>query len=168
MSTLLLMNFPQKVCNNPSMQIHLSKVVLPVVMLTAIAFLFSSEQQAVHAQQSAVGIWDGIYTEQQVARGQSVYQEVCASCHKEDLTGQDMTPSLVGIGFSFKWQGKNLQELYASMRYGMPQSAPGSLSDQAYADLTALLLSLNGYPAGESELGADEDRLTLIEITSQR
>ncbi|MDP6415244.1 MAG: cytochrome c [Gammaproteobacteria bacterium] len=150
------------------MQTHLSKIIWSAVLFFDIALLHSGQHQAVHAQESAAGIWDGIYTEQQVARGQSVYQEACASCHKEDLTGQDMTPSLVGIGFSFKWQGKNLQELYASMRYGMPQDAPGSLSDQAYADLTALLLSHNGYPPGESELGADEDRLALIEITSQR
>ena len=115
----------------------------------------------------APGIWEGVYSAEQASRGQQIYMDACAECHREDLTGQDMSPSLVGIGFSFKWQGKNLRELYASMRYGMPQSAPGSLSDSAYADLTAFLLSRNGFPAGSGELIANEAMLATIEITSQ-
>ena len=103
-------------------------------------FVFSSTQR-LEAQDTVVDIWQGIYTDDQVTRGASTYQTECASCHREDLTGQDMSPSLVGIGFSFKWEGRNLQELYASMRYGMPQSAPGRLSYCEYVDLTAFLLS---------------------------
>ena len=109
-------------------------------------------------EQSSLGIWEGIYTEAQATRGQTVYQAECASCHRQDLTGQDMSPSLVGVGFSFKWQGRNVQELYASMRYGMPQIAPGSLS-------TAFLLFSNGFPSGDGELSSDEDQLALIEIS---
>ena len=129
-------------------------------------FVFSSTQR-LEAQDTVVDIWQGIYTDDQVTRGASTYQTECASCHREDLTGQDMSPSLVGIGFSFKWEGRNLQELYASMRYGMPQSAPGSLSNSAYVDLTAFLLSRNGYPAGNAELSADENELAKIEISRQ-
>jgi len=121
----------------------------------------------VEAQQSPPGIWDGIYTDAQVTRGQTIYQAECATCHLADLTGQDMSPSLVGVGFSFTWQGRSVQELYTIMRFGMPQTAPGSLSDRAYADLTAFLLSKNGFPAGDEELTADEDRLALIEITDK-
>ena len=129
-------------------------------------FVFSSTQR-LEAQDTVVDIWQGIYTDDQVTRGASTYQTECASCHREDLTGQDMSPSLVGIGFSFKWEGRNLQELYASMRYGMPQSAPGRLSNSAYVDLTAFLLSRNGYPAGNAELSADENELAKIEISRQ-
>lgn len=118
--------------------------------------------------QSYPSIWSGIYTSDQAARGEAVYLEDCAECHREDLTGQDMSPSLIGIGFTFKWEGKNLQELYASMRYGMPQNAPGSLSNGQYAALTAYLLASNGFPAGESELTSDEDDLAKIRITSNR
>tara|TARA_B100000686_G_scaffold25487_1_gene24688 strand:- start:1381 stop:1788 length:408 start_codon:yes stop_codon:yes gene_type:complete len=120
------------------------------------------------AAQSEPSIWSGIYTSDQATRGESVYLKDCADCHREDLTGQDMSPSLVGIGFAFKWEGKNLQELYASMRYGMPQNAPGSLSNGQYAALTAYLLAKNGFPAGESELTSDEDELSKIEITNNR
>ncbi|MDP6536948.1 MAG: cytochrome c [Gammaproteobacteria bacterium] len=135
------------------------------IMFAGVALIHGNPLQVVHAQQAVPGLVDGVYTQAQVARGEVVYQEQCASCHREDLTGQDMTPSLVGIGFSFTWQGKSLQELYNSMRFSMPQTAPGSLSDQAYADLTAMLLQRNGYPAGVTDLVADEERMAKIEIT---
>jgi mono/diheme cytochrome c family protein len=118
--------------------------------------------------QTTPTIWQGVYTSAQATRGEAVYTEHCAECHREDLTGQDMSPSLVGIGFTFKWEGKNLQELYASMRYGMPQTAPGSLSNSEYAALTAFLLSRNGFPAGEAELSPNENELATIAITGNR
>lgn len=116
--------------------------------------------------QSMPPIWSGIYTADQATFGESVYRDECAECHREDLTGQDMSPSLVGIGFTFKWEGRNLEELYASIRYGMPQTAPGSLSNSQYVALTAYLLAKNGFPAGESELSSDEDELAKISITN--
>ena len=118
--------------------------------------------------QEPVSIWSGIYTENQAIRGEEIYTEECADCHREDLRGQDMSPSLVGIGFTFKWEGKNLQEFYASMRFGMPQTAPGSLMDSQYVALTAFLLSRNGFPAGDLELTADQEQLENITITSSR
>ena len=150
------------------MQFPSRKLLLSAHLLLGATLLYSSQQPAVQAQQSPPGIWEGVYTEAQVTRGQTIYQAECATCHLADLTGEDMSPSLVGVGFSFSWQGRSLQELYAIMRFGMPQTAPGSLSDRAYIDLTAFLLARNGFPAGDAELTADEDRLALIEITSKR
>lgn len=143
------------------------KTISPSLLLPSIVLLSLSQLQSVCAQQTPRGIWDGVFTNAQAISGETVYQTECASCHKEDLTGQDMSPSLVGVGFSFKWQGRSVQELYASMRYGMPQTAPGSLGDRAYAQLTAFLLLKNGFPAGAMELLADEDQLRLIQITSK-
>ena len=39
----------------------------------------------------------------------------------------------------------------------MPPDRPGQLSPRSYADLTAFLLSNNGYAAGSEELTADQD-----------
>ena len=39
----------------------------------------------------------------------------------------------------------------------MPPDRPGQLSPQSYVDLTAFLLSNNGYAAGTEELTADQD-----------
>ena len=148
------------------MQFLSRKLFFSAQLLMGATLLYSIPQQAVQAQQTPPGIWEGVYTDAQVERGQTVYRAECVSCHLADLTGQDMSPSLIGVGFSFSWQGRSLQELYAIMRFGMPQTAPGSLSDQAYADITAFVLSQNGFPSGASELTTDEDRLALIEITS--
>ncbi len=149
------------------MHIQVGKFLSSSLLLISATLLCSSQQHAVEAQESPPGIWDGIYTDAQVTRGQTIYQAECATCHLADLTGQDMSPSLVGVGFSFTWQGRSVQELYAIMRFGMPQTAPGSLSDRAYADLTAYLLARNGFPAGDEELTSDQDRLALIEITNK-
>ena len=50
------------------------------------------------------------------------------------------------------------------MRNTMPQSAPGSLSEETYADLVAYLLSEIGYPAGDEELSPDAAALEAIAI----
>jgi alcohol dehydrogenase (cytochrome c) len=39
----------------------------------------------------------------------------------------------------------------------MPPDRPGGLSPQTYANLTAFILSNNGYPASEKELPLDPD-----------
>jgi cytochrome c553 len=147
---------------------HLAKLFASRLVITGLMMLAFTPIKVSKAQGLPLDIWEGVYTVEQAKRGGSEYQTECASCHGEDLIGQDMSPSLVGIGFIFKWEGKNLQELYASMRYGMPQTAPGSLSNSAYADLTAFLLSRNGYPFGASELSVNENELAKIEISSRR
>lgn len=108
---------------------------------------------------------DGVYTEAQAARGKTVYLEQCVECHKEDLRGdQQMTPSLVGIAFTFRWKDKTLDDYFVGMRNTMPQSAPGSLSEETYADLVAYLLSEIGYPTGDEELSPDAAALEAIAI----
>ena len=110
---------------------------------------------------------DGVYTEVQAARGKTVYQEQCVECHKEDLRGdQQMTPSLVGIAFTFRWKDKKLYDYFVGMRNTMPQGAPGSLSEETYADLVAFLLSEIGYPTGKDELSTDPKVLDEIVIES--
>ncbi|MCE2461955.1 MAG: c-type cytochrome, partial [Pseudomonadales bacterium] len=59
---------------------------------------FGSEKQP-----ASRSVRDGVYTEAQAARGKAVYLEQCVECHKQDLRGDgQMTPSLVGIGFTFR------------------------------------------------------------------
>lgn len=117
------------------------------------------------AQAPARSVGDGVYTEAQAARGKAVYLDKCVECHKEDLRGdQQMTPSLVGIAFTFRWKDKNLYDYFVGMRNTMPQSEPGSLSEETYADLVAYLLSEIGYPPGQQELPTDTTALKDIAI----
>lgn len=117
------------------------------------------------AQAPARSVRDGVYTADQAARGKAVYLEKCVECHKEDLRGdKQMTPSLVGIAFTFRWKDKNLYDYFVGMRNTMPQSEPGSLSEETYADLVAYLLSEIGYPTGDQEILPDAAVLEAITI----
>jgi len=44
---------------------------------------------------------DGIYSEPQAARGETIYKESCASCHGDDLSGGGQAPALAGKEFNF-------------------------------------------------------------------
>lgn len=107
---------------------------------------------------------DGVYTAAQAERGRAVYAAQCEVCHKDDLRGEQMTPSLVGVSFAFRWNGESLYDYLAGMRSTMPQSAPGGLSDAVYVDLLAYILAENGYPTGDAVLVADADVLKTIRI----
>ena len=117
------------------------------------------------AQAPARSVRDGVYTEAQATRGKVVYLEQCVECHGEDLRGdQQMTPSLVGLAFTFRWKDKNLHDYFVGMRNTMPQGAPGSLSEETYADLVAYLLAEIGYPSGQDELSPEAIGLKDIAI----
>ena len=107
---------------------------------------------------------DGVFTPGQAERGRAVYVAQCDACHKADLRGEQMTPSLVGVSFAFRWNGKTLDDYLAGMRSTMPQGAPGGLSDAAYVDVLAYILAENGYPTGDARLVADADVLRAIRI----
>lgn len=115
-----------------------------------------------HAEAAGATTLDGVFTAEQVARGDVVYQRECAMCHGANLGGSGMAPPLAGIAFMFYWQDKPLSELYTFTRDNMPFGNAGSLPAQTYADIVALILDANGFPAGDTELGTDVDALAQI------
>jgi len=50
------------------------------------------------------------------------------------------------------------------MSLTMPESNPGGLSPDQYADILAFLLRMNNYPEGEDELPADPAVLANVPI----
>lgn len=109
--------------------------------------------QADDAERSAQ---DGIYTLAQAERGERVYQEECASCHAPDMKGGPAARGLSGLTFRYQWADTPLLELFDAMREKMPPGKPGALREQVYVDLLAAILARNDFPAGETELEADE------------
>ena len=102
-----------------------------------------------------VSIWEGIYTDVQAARGKEVFIRACVECHSNQLgemAGDGTAPSLLGETFSYRWTDYSIAGLFDTIRQTMPEAAPNSLGPAEYADVTAYLLKLNGYPAGASEL----------------
>jgi ankyrin repeat protein len=110
--------------------------------------------------------WDGVFTDQQVQRGQQVYQRACAACHLDSLQGDAVSPPLLGSAFLARFDGQSAHEMVQNLRASMPQNAPDSLGDRAYVDLVAYLLKANGARTGALELPLDVAELERIAIVA--
>lgn len=101
---------------------------------------------------------DGIFTEEQVARGEATYKKECNSCHGEGLEGDGFAPGLSGSEFMSSWNGTSVGDLYDRIRISMPPSNPASVTPQAKTDIIAFVLKHNKYPAGKDELTPDSSK----------
>lgn len=123
-----------------------------------LAFFFTSAVVSIsaivatHAQSKSVN--DGVYTSDQAARGEQVFQAKCASCH--------YTARFVGEDLLKAWANKPLADLFSVMRESMPEDNPGTLPIQDYTDALAYFLQLNKYPTGTQELVASEEAMGAI------
>jgi len=133
-------------------------------------------QTASAAKRSVI---DGVYTVDQAKRGRDQYRKRCVLCHLDNGQGQQAVPEIAGQSleregdaeappiageeFLKKWNGHTARELFEKTST-MPVGSPGALSPQEYADLVALILEFNKFPAGSQELSASRDQLELITI----
>lgn len=95
-------------------------------------------------------VWEGVYTEAQAERGVRAFGQSCSGCHA--LAAEGRSP-LAGDPFWKSFAQKNVDELLAYVSTNMPNGSPGSLNESTYADIVAVMLKSNGFPAGRSELG---------------
>jgi len=108
-------------------------------------------------------VWDGAYNAAQVKRGAAIYATKCETCHGPKLTAGE-APPLAGADFLANWFGYSVGDLFEKTRNTMPATDPKSLSAQEYADLLALILSANKFPASDAELPAVPERMKQIRI----
>ena len=108
------------------------------------------------AAQADGTVLDGVFTADQVSRGERTFREVCAACHD--------TVEFSGGRFRFTWVGLTAGDLFDTISTLMPEGDPGGLSPAEYASVVAYLLDLNGYPAGETPLPANLSALQALEI----
>jgi quinoprotein glucose dehydrogenase len=118
--------------------------------------------------QPAASVWDGVYSEEQAARGRPVYVKECSSCHGASLSGGESAPPLSGSAFMADWSGLSVGDLFERVRLSMPEGRPGTLSRQQNADILAYMLSVNQFPAGKTELQKDTDRLRQIRFLAEK
>jgi len=104
-----------------------------------------------------------LYTEAQAAEGAALYQASCAMCHGDTLAGTFDVPSLDGR-FVAHWAGARADVLADYIQQAMPLFAPGSLSAEDNARITAYLLKANGFPAGTTPLPTDMAALRALTI----
>jgi alcohol dehydrogenase (cytochrome c) len=107
----------------------------------------------------------GGYTTAQAGRGAVVYVAHCQQCHGANLQGQS-GPQLTGQTFRQSYGNGTVAPLYDFISRQMPANAPGSLSPQNYLDVTAYVLSKNGYPAGTTPLSTAN--LAQYDLAAQR
>jgi len=74
---------------------------------------------------------------EQVAQGRRLYEQNCASCHRQGGIGPELT-ALVLSNY------RTADRLFRYVSRAMPYDAPGSLDEQTYWDILAFLLAENG------------------------
>lgn len=95
---------------------------------------------------------DGIYTVAQAARGHAVYENICSECHE--------TEEWTDAAFKARWNEESIYRFWYFIYERMPHGAPPySLPRENVSDVVTYILQLNGLPAGDAELGTDDDAL---------
>lgn len=135
------------------------RLARPCVILLASALVMSLAWSArPRAQESLPKIWTGVFTEEQVKRGQDVYMVRCAHCHDERLTGGE-GPALIGGQFNRNWGSRTVHRLFVKIKDRMPPGEVFVATDKEKLEIVAFLLSMNGFPAGPRELPLDTGEL---------
>jgi cytochrome c len=133
-------------------------VVAACALVSAIA---RAQSQPSLPVQGAAAATAAVYTSAQAKRGASVYLYACSGCHLYDLSGgRDPdglgdSPALAGEKFLRDWNGETIAVFLNVVRTTMPFDKPGELKSDEYLDVVAYVLSVNGFAAGDSELGRD-------------
>jgi S-disulfanyl-L-cysteine oxidoreductase SoxD len=144
-----------------------SSPFLFLIGLACVAGLFAADPAPPSAV-PAKSAWDGVFSREQVERGRKIYNSECARCHGDTLGGGEDSPALVGKEFIGNWDGKSLGKLVEYTREEMPSDGPGKITRKQSTELAALMLSLNGFPAGQTDLPPDLDTLKQIVITPKK
>jgi mono/diheme cytochrome c family protein len=150
---------------NPS-QPNTRFVTKAVCTLVGVALLCG----AVRASQASTAktVWDGVYTEEQAKRGDTVYRTNCATCHGTSLEGGEMAGGLVTPTFLSNWNGTDLGQLFDRIKKTMPDDKPGILTRAETADVLAFVLSSNKFPAGKTELPQQTEVLAQIKLVATK
>ena len=99
--------------------------------------------QSVLAQDKTVS--DGVFTAEQAAAGQAVYDAQCKTCHNMRFYRDTLR----------SWNNQPLLYLWESIMGTMPADNPGSLMFEEYTDVIAYILHEQGFPAGDTKLDPD-------------
>ena len=130
-----------------------------VVFVTTLATLTfatllitSTSLGAQAAAQEPLTVQDGVYSDAQASRGQTLYAQRCTGCHGPALAGAS-APALTGDLFTNKFRMEPLSALFIQIRYAMPPKAEANaqLTSEQAADLVAHVLKSNGFPAGKTD-----------------
>lgn len=144
-----------------------SKRGLAIILLLSAGFIVYAGRMSSAAQGKAgKSVWDGVYTNEQAARGKELFLKNCSVCHMEDLKSGE-APALVGEEFLSHWEDMTVDDLFFRVRLTMPQDSPGSLPRPVYLDIITFMMQSNRFPAGTEEL-KDSPALKMVAITAKQ
>jgi len=143
------------------------KIAVAAVIGLMAAGVFQSALRAQEKAKPPRSVWDGVYTEEQARRGETLYGKECASCHRNDTGGEEAT-ALAGPAFLANWDGLTVSDLCERIRVSMPPDNPRRLSRRQIADILGHMLKLNGFPAGKTELDRETEALKQIRIEAAK
>ena len=89
---------------------------------------------------------------EQAQRGQTIFQNKCASCHGSRVEGGEHAPALTGNNFWAQWDQQTARAFYGRIISTMPPDAAGSLSESDAIQVVAYILQLNGLPANGASI----------------
>jgi len=144
---------------------------IKVTVVVIVGFVIGMIHPSLRAQQedkASRTVWDGVYTKEQVKRGERLYAQLCSSCHGQELAGNDEAAPLSGPAFQASWEGLSVGELSNRVRVSMPPNDPGTLSRQQIVDILSYVLSVNGFPSGKSELDSKPEVLKQVRIEATK
>ena len=138
----------------------------PLLVLLGMALLGAGYSSV--SAQAPKTVLDGIYTSAQADRGKAVYAMNCAGCHGDKAEGGAAGPTLSGPDFTNGYKDGSAGLLLNKISQDMPSNAPGSLEPQQYADVFAFVLSVNKYPAGQTEAPKDPAALKSVKMAAPK
>ncbi len=100
------------------------------------------------------------FSDAQADAGRNTFRATCTECHYSSEFSDSQ--------FKFKWSRRNAGNLYQFISTTMPETAPGSLTDEESVALVSYILRMNGFAPGASELPADRAVLDGISLSSIR
>jgi len=127
--------------------------MVQILFRAAVAALALAAVTAVNVPDATAqtrSVWDGVYTQQQAARGAATFSTTCTRCHSVEAN-EERRP-LTGKAFWESFRESTVDRLLDYVSKNMPNGAGGSLDANTYADLVAFILSRNDLPAGAAEL----------------
>ena len=74
---------------------------------------------------------------EQARSGENAFLASCTACHASSEFSAN--------AFKRRWSNRTAADLYDLMSATMPEDAPASLAPEAYVDIVAYMLSLNGF-----------------------
>src|SRR5579871_399199 len=97
-----------------------------LAIVFVVAVIIGVQPMIGHAGQLG-SLASGAYSAAQAARGQTLYQTKCVTCHGKELEGL-VGPMLSGDAFLSRWGGRDVADLVMKIHKTMPFRAAGTLT----------------------------------------